>query len=1354
MKTISFLIMAILGFGLSSWGKDEVRPLQSLSTDKPIYRRGEVVRLRDIVLDGMTNYPLKASSQDRLELQVKILGPRGDEQYSSAMSLQDSTAALGWRIPDDAPGGLYTARVECADGKGAPAERKFEVKAYRVPRLKTQIEFLRRGYLPGEECAAVIHFERSESAVPEQASVRAMAVLDGQQIFSAPSLPAANGTATVRFRLPKEVDSGDGTLSFTISDGGVVESAAKTIPVLLDNYRVEFYPEGGDLVSGVPQRIYVEATRKDGRGADIAGQVVDANGGHVADFATAHDGRGIVEFIPAAGVKYQLLVASQHGGAHRAWDLPAAKPGAALRALQPAYAFKEPLRVAFAVSPDAARQPGYITLSKRDQRLCKRKCPTGTAGEVLLDAGQFEGVLIATLYAQDDTPLAERLLFRAPERMMRIGIEILDGTPSPRSTVKCRITTRDEKGSPIGAVVGLTVTDDSALQMIDRREQAPRLPEMVYLENEVRSFSDAADYLNPDDPQAAQKIDLLLGTQGWRRFVAVRKAAIEKDFPDALKRLLAPAVPLASPVPEARMVFAPMMLGANAVEERAAAAMPEEELMVVEDAGAAMGAEKGTAEDDDAVNGAAPAAIMPDADIAPDENAAPQKIMAEKKRELPRGKRLPPVEWVREYAHKCPDAAAGRRNDFTETIYWNAGLCTDPRTGSCEVSFELPDTIGSFAVIADGFASNGMLGKGDARILSRAPFYAEMKLPPYLTAGDEVELPVTLVNNSDKTLDGGNCTLELPGDGLQLTQPPQIAGASLSAGERRRAMARFKAVKPGTWKIALRAVAGGNADAVEREVTVLSRLFPLAINAGARIDAEKPLVTRFTIPAEVENGTQVVKVQAYTSPAATMTAALNALLQRPHGCFEQTSSTNYPLVMAQQYFLSHSGVDAATIARSRELLDEGYRKLVSFECSRKGYEWFGQDPGHEALTAYGLMEFADMEKVMPVDRAMIDNTRDWLLGRRDGQGGFARNEQALDSFGRASAPVTDAYIVWALLESGEKPQTLEAEIKAVREKAAKSHDSYLHALAANIMALAGDDESARSFARMLAKAQLPSGEISGAIDTITCSQGQSRALECASLAAMGWMRCGDEFVAAIERTMGYIAGRCQNGRFGSTQSTVLALKAINAYDQRFAIPLKPGKLQLFLDGKPFGSPVAFDEKSAGILALPDCGLALTPGDHAIEVRMTDGAQMSVSIEVAAMTALPENAGTIIPEVTLSNADCTEGDAVEIQVAVTNNGHDDATMPLAVIAIPGGLEVRTAQLQELRDAGRIAAYELNGNAVVLYWRGLKAGEKIQIPLSTVAAIPGRYVSAASRSYRYYTDDAVQYLPGIAIRIQPR
>src|SRR5205814_1710038 len=78
-----------------------------------------------------------------------------------------------------------------------------------------------------------------------------------------------------------------------------------------------------------------------------------------------------------------------------------------------------------------------------------------------------------------------------------------------------------DDGRPAPAVVGLTVTDDSVLEMIEKREQPPRLPAAVLLEGEVRELADAHVYLDPSNPKAPLATDLLLGTQGWRRFAFV-----------------------------------------------------------------------------------------------------------------------------------------------------------------------------------------------------------------------------------------------------------------------------------------------------------------------------------------------------------------------------------------------------------------------------------------------------------------------------------------------------------------------------------------------------------------------------------------------------------------------------------------------------------------------------------------------------------------------------------------------------------------------------------------------------------------------------------------------------------------
>ena len=1370
------LMLALCGALALSAAEKTFRPLHYLSTDKPYYRPGETVYLRDVVLDGISNCPLKESGIYTYEICVE--GPKGDEVFRQRAQLRSSSAGLAWRVPAEAAGGVYTAKVKCHDG-GAPAERKFEVLAYRVPRIKSQIEFLRRGYLPGETCAAVITLERAEGGIPTGAEVTAMAMVDGAVVYESEPLPLDGGTARAEFALPKEIAEGDGMLAFTIRDGGVVEGASKSIPILIDNYTVDFYPEGGDLIAGAPNRLYVEAVQRNGKGADIAGKIVrKADGQAVAEFATVLDGRGCVTVTPAEGEELALVVTNAATGAVREFPLPKAVSGVGFTiADETPPAAGEPLKFRLLRTPESKLAPAYAVLLKRDKELDKVKL-AADATEFSLKPGAYEGVLTVTLHSAD-RPLAERLVFARPASQLAIAVETLeDSATVPGGKVRLRVSTKDGNGKPVGATVGLTVTDESVLKMVDRREWAPRLREMVYLEGEVRSFADADRYFG-DAENGWRYIDLLLGTQGWRRFVPQRRAEIEALYPDLLKRILAPAVPLRPEVVykamgarNVRFAMQDAAAGGAAngfdaddgmmvVEEAAvdavafaAAPAPANGPVRMEAKAAALGMNDAEAE------GGAEAALAL-ADVADAERAADEPAQA---RELPKMDAKPVVamqkrlirprpirvEWVREYAHKvAADRKPGDRKDFTETVYWSAGIDTDPKTGVAEVAFDLSDNVGTFAVMADAFAADGALGESDSQIVCAPAFYAEVKVPPFMTLGDTVELPLVLVNNGAEALEGVNCILEV-GDALEVVEAPAVSGA-LKAGERRRVIAKLRVKGTGAADIAFNAVAGAYGDKVTRRTQVVSPYFPAEFNVGGRVDSATPLALDFEMGEATVNGTQHAAVALYLSPEANLEDALNALLRQPHGCFEQTSSTNYPLVMAQQYFLSHSGVNSAKIRQAQSLLEEGYKKLTSFECKNRGYEWFGADPGHEALTAYGLMEFADMAKVMPVDAEMMANTRQWLLARRDGQGGFQRNERALDSFGRAPKDTTNAYILWSLLESGEKPESLETEIQAVLKKAQEAEDAYLAGLGANIAWLAGRKDVAAALGRKLVGWQQKDGSLDKAGETITCSGGISRQLECAALAALAWVRLGDDFVAATEATMNYLATCCKEGKFGSTQSTVLVLKAINAYDQAFARPLAAGKVELLLDGKPWGEPIAFDKESKGRLEFADCGLRLTPGRHRLEIRMTDGCKLSGSIRVTAMTTLPANAGKLAFSTRIDRDKLAEGEAAQLFVTLKNTAAEAANMPLAVVAIPGGLEVRTAQLRELVDAKRIAAYELWDNAVVLYWRGLNAGQEVTVPVAVQAAVPGQWTAAASRAYLYYQDEDKQYVPGVKVEV---
>ena len=122
---------------------------------------------------------------------------------------------------------------------------------------------------------------------------------------------------------------------------------------------------------------------------------------------------------------------------------------------------------------------------------------------------------------------------------------------------------------------------------------------------------------------------------------------------------------------------------------------------------------------------------------------------------------------------------------------------------------------------------------------------------------------------------------------------------------------------------------------------------------------------------------------------------------------------------------------------------------------------------------------------------------------------------------------------------------------------------------------------------------------------------------------------------------------------------------------------------------------------------------------------------------------------------LSEADAAKMVGVtEAKVTMTNRDKSAVPTPVAIVGIPGGLEVRHDRLKELVKMKRIDAYEVIGREVVLYWRTLDAGQTADVSLSLVAAVPGTYTAPASRAYLYYTDEFKQWVPGVGVTITPK
>ncbi len=1314
------------------------RYLAHLSTDKPVYRPGEKVYARAVVLEAFSRKPLSRSAWCTFE----VKSSRGESVLQAPSACEQGVAPFGWEIPQGQAGGVYTL-VAKFPGEGAPpAEMTFDVRAYRVPRLRTDLQFLRKAFGPGDEVTAALSATRAEGGIPAGARVTAVATVDGAEVHRSTLALDAGGAASVTFRLPGEIRAGDGTLSMIIQDGGVQEAAAKTIPIVVNRVSLALFPEGGDLAAGAEGRVYFEARTPRQEPADVAGRILDDAGREVARFESVHEGRGRFSFKPAEGRRYRAVV-DRPSGIKEPFDLPAVQAsGFALAALDDRVPSAGPVRLRVTSAADTAATVGLFV---REKELAQQEVQLAAGKPLdvtLAPKDPADGVLRVTLFDRDGKPRAERLVFRAPARALRIEVKVDPGKTVPAGKVGVSVRTTDESGKPVAAVVGFSAVDDAVLETIDKRERPPRLPVQALLGAEVKELKDAHIYLAGD----ALRADLLLGTQGWRRFAFVDPAKFAKAEGEAAKRALALREP-APPPPPPGAVFGAL--------DRGGAPPPAPQRAEREDPkGQKAAAPLAAAEPRLEAPKPAPALPPPPPAAKPEPRApaaapAPEPPAFDQRVAGRRLLRADAPAWVRVYAHAAAHGRAeGQRTDFTETVYWHAGLATDEK-GEASFSFHVSDSITTFRLKADGFTKEGALGEADGTVEVRRPFYTEPKFPLEVTAGDRIDLPISLVNGTDQAL---GVKLETSaGKGLAL-----LEGASwqseIAAQKSIRTLLPFR-VEPhqGEVELRLRSQAGPHQDDVTRRISVVPAGFPIESNFGGVLE----VVVRHevAIPEGVVPSSLVTHAAVYPSPLASLTEALAALLREPYGCFEQTSSTNYPNVMALQYMQSHSGVDPALVRRALDLVEKGYKRLVSFECPKKGYEWFGHDPGHEALTSYGLMEFVDMSRVMNVDISMVERTRAWVLSRRDGKGGFLRDPKALDSFGGAPQEITDAYVLWALTESGET-KGIEKEIAALREKAAKSEDPYLLALAANVLLNVGDRANAEAILARLAAKQDASGAIPGAKTSITRSGGESLEVETVSLAILGWLR-SPKHTAHSEKAMRWLTQRCKSGRFGATQSTILALKAIVAYDAAHARPKRAGKVILAVDGRAVRE-VPFPAEQQGPILIGDFSESLAPGKRQIELRMEGGADMPYSLQVKYHARTPASAEKckVSIKTALSRAEAGEGEPVDVAVEVGNRAAEGLPMVTAIVGLPGGLEARADQLKELVRAGRVDAFETRGREVILYWRSMAPGARHALVLSCLAAVPGEYTGPASRAYLYYTDEEKDWQPGLGVKVVRR
>lgn len=684
-----------------------------------------------------------------------------------------------------------------------------------------------------------------------------------------------------------------------------------------------------------------------------------------------------------------------------------------------------------------------------------------------------------------------------------------------------------------------------------------------------------------------------------------------------------------------------------------------------------------------------------------------------------------------------------QRTDFRNTIYWNPKVQTDSN-GKATLEFYNSDALTTFKTTIEGFGKQGEIGRATQTYFTQLPFELQAKIPTNLIVNDEVQIPVSLKNNTDEAVTG-TLAIDLP-DGLALnTEIDNLY--HLEANEVKMVYITAKASHEVTdADIAIQFESDTFTDAFKEKISIVSRGYPVQeVYAGN--DKKEQFEVNIN---QVIKGTVDAKFTVYTNLADDFMTGLDRMMRQPTGCFEQTSSANYPNLLVLDYLQQTNQVNPKIERKALDFLKKGYHRLKGYEVKGGGFDWYGKPPAHEPLTAYGLMEFVDMKAVYPVEKELINRTAKWLLSRRNGEGGWKSSKRGLHSW-RGESDIANAYIAWAMTEAGMGKE-ITAEIEHTYKKAIDSNDLYLLSLLAN--ALYNIQDSRLPFVlEKIAKAQEKDGSWMGKTSSMTNSGSTNLRIETTALCALAFLK-GNETYTGIDKAIRFLMQSKNAYGFGSTQSTVLAMKALVLHAKQNKTMGYDGQVQLLVNGQVFDKKAFTAEQKEPIVF--DLSQKLSEGKHTIEVQFEQNQDaLPYDLALNYYTKIPQNTFNCAVNLKTSTnkSSLKIGETVRLSTSLKNTSPQQISSPIAIVGIPSGLSVQAWQLKELQEKEVFDYYELNESNVVFYYRNIPANTEKEVHLDLKADLVGTFESPASSAYLYYTNEWKHWEAPTIVKIEP-
>ncbi|MDR0574648.1 MAG: TonB-dependent receptor plug domain-containing protein [Tannerella sp.] len=476
-----------------------------LQTDKPYYISGEKIWFRAHKVDALTH----SHTNTGWYVYAELIDPL-DSVVCRVKIHPDSLALFhGYMLPDEGlPEGNYTLRAYTRYMENAGEDYFFSKTLPVFDPLSLRFDTYASFSFDDENIRASFCFVDRQSGQrfePEDVVVRQNYRPGKKLSFD------GDTTASAMFKALKKEPPGAMTLSLRY-DGKKYTKYIR-MPSPEDDFEVSFMPEGGRLLAGTNNTIAFKAIHSNGLAEEVDCTILDSEGTVVRKAKSRHLGMGAFDLYPEAGKKYVAECTSSKNVTKR-FELPSVANGQC--GLKVKRIRNKTYVIVNRVNDENALPELYLLVHIRGGVLYNEKWNAENEYLVFEDSLFPSGISQFVLYTADKQVVGERMIFNYSDvDIARMDFLTDRENYAAKQLIASTVKITDVKGLPLTGNFSVSVTDDKEIVP----DSCHTIISAFLLTSELKGYiENPSYYLKQDSRDAAEALDLLMMTQGWRRY--------------------------------------------------------------------------------------------------------------------------------------------------------------------------------------------------------------------------------------------------------------------------------------------------------------------------------------------------------------------------------------------------------------------------------------------------------------------------------------------------------------------------------------------------------------------------------------------------------------------------------------------------------------------------------------------------------------------------------------------------------------------------------------------------------------------------------------------------------------------